>query len=139
MQIRTAVPADLQGIVNIEAECFPAAEAATEASLSGRLAFYPNHFWVQLDGDRMIGFVNGMVTDEPDLRDEMYEDASLHNENGAWQMIFGVDTIPEYRCRGCAAALLNHVICEAKAQAQIPSIRGWMNTRVHFLTYQLTF
>ena len=38
MQIRTAVPADLQGIVNIEAECFPAAEAATEASLSGRLA-----------------------------------------------------------------------------------------------------
>ena len=54
----------------------------------------------------MIGFVNGMVTDEPDLRDEMYEDASLHNENGAWQMIFGVDTIPEYRCRGCAAALL---------------------------------
>ena len=55
MQIRTAVPADLQGIVNIEAECFPAAEAATEASLSGRLAFYPNHFWVQLDGDRMIG------------------------------------------------------------------------------------
>ena len=52
MQIRTAVPADLQGIVNIEAECFPAAEAATEASLSGRLAFYPNHFWVQLDGQR---------------------------------------------------------------------------------------
>ena len=88
MQIRTAVPADLQGIANIEAECFPAAEAATEASLSGRLAFYPNHFWVQLDGDRMIGFVNGMVTDEPDLRDEMYEDASLHNENGAWQMIW---------------------------------------------------
>ena len=85
MQIRTAVPADLQGIINIEAECFPAAEAATEASLSGRLAFYPNHFWVQLDGDRMIGFVNGMVTDEPDLRDEMYEDASLHNENGACQ------------------------------------------------------
>ena len=118
MQIRTAVPADLQGIVNIEAECFPAAEAATEASLSGRLAFYPNHFWVQLDGDRIIGFVNGMVTDEPDLRDEMYEDASLHNENGAWQMIFGVDTIPEYRCRGCAAALLNHVICEAKAQGR---------------------
>ena len=40
----------------------------------------------------------------------MYKRQSLHNENGAWQMIFGVDTIPEYRCRGCAAALLNHVI-----------------------------
>ena len=107
MQIRTAVPTDLQEIVKIEAECFPAAEAATKVSIAERLAVYPNHFWVQLDGDRMIGFVNGMVTDDPDLRDEMYEDASLHNENGAWQMIFGVDTIPEYRCRGCAAALLN--------------------------------
>ena len=74
MQIRgsRAVPADLQGIVNIEAERFPAAEAATEASLSGRFRrLLPNHFWVQPDGDRMIGFVNGMVTDEPDLRDEM--------------------------------------------------------------------
>ena len=71
------------GIVKIEAECFPAAEAATKISIAERLAVYPNHFWVQLDGDRMIGFVNGMVTDDPDLRDEMYEDASLHNENGA--------------------------------------------------------
>ena len=132
MQIRTAVPADLQGIVNIEAECFPAAEAATEASLSGRLAFYPNHFWVQLDGDRMIGFINGMVTDEPDLRDEMYEDASLHNENGAWQMIFGVDTIPEYRCRGCAAALLNHVICEAKAQGRKGLVLTCKDKLVHY-------
>ena len=132
MQIRTAVPADLQGIVNIEAECFPAAEAATEASLSGRLTFYPNHFWVQLDGDRMIGFVNGMVTDEPDLRDEMYEDASLHNENGAWQMIFGVDTIPEYRCRGCAAALLDHVICEAKAQGRKGLVLTCKDKLVHY-------
>ena len=118
MQIRTAVPADLQGIVNIEAECFPAAEAATEASLSGRLAFYPNHFWVQLDGDRMIGFVNGMVTDDPDLRDEMYEDASLHNENGAWQMIFGVATDPAEQGKGYAAALMRRVIADTKSQGK---------------------
>ena len=118
MQIRTAVPADLQGIVNIEEECFPAAEAATEASLSGRLAFYPNHFWVQLDGDRMIGFVNGMVTDEPDLRDEMYEDASLHNENGAWQMIFGVNTIPECRKKGYAGQLIRCAIEQAKKEGR---------------------
>ena len=118
MQIRTAALADLPELVAIEAECFPAAEAATEASIADRLAAYPNHFWVQLDRGRIIGFVNGMVTDEPDLRDEMYENASLHNEAGAWQMIFGVDTLPAYRCRGCAAALLNHVIAEAKAQGR---------------------
>ena len=66
----------------------------------------------------MVGFVNGMVTDEPDLRDEMYEDAGMHNENGAWQMIFGVDTIPAYRCRGCAGKLLSHVIQEAREQGR---------------------
>ena len=132
MQIRTAVPADLQGIVNIEAECFPAAEAATEASLSGRLAFYPNHFWVQLDGDRMIGFVNGMVTDEPDLRDEMYEDASLHNENGAWQMIFGVNTLPDYRRHGYAGQLLERAIADARAQGRCGLVLTCKDRLVHY-------
>lgn len=53
----------------------------------------------------MVGFVNGLVTDEPNLQDQMYEDAALHDERGAWQMIFGVDTIPSYRRRGCAGQL----------------------------------
>ena len=118
MQIRTAVPTDLQEIVKIEAECFPAAEAATKVSIAERLAVYPNHFWVQLDGDRMIGFVNGMVTDDPDLRDEMYEDASLHNENGAWQMIFGVATDPAEQGKGYAAALMRRVIADTKSQGK---------------------
>lgn len=118
MQIRTAVPTDLQEIVKIEAECFPAAEAATKVSIAERLAVYPNHFWVQLDGDRMIGFVNGMVTDDSDLRDEMYEDASLHNENGAWQMIFGVNTLPKYRKRGYAGELIRRAIADARQQGR---------------------
>lgn len=118
MQIRTATSADLAAVVQIEAECFPAAEAATELSLARRLALYPNHFWVLMDGKQLVGFVNGMATDEPDLRDEMYDDAALHNENGAWQMIFGVDTIPAYRRRGCAAMLLEHVIAEAPSGPQ---------------------
>ena len=40
-------------------------------------------------------FVDGFVTDTPDLTDEMYADASLHDAHGAWQMIFGVNTLPE--------------------------------------------
>ena len=62
----------------------------------------------------MVGFVNGMVTDEPDLQDEMYDNAAMHDENGAWQMIFGVDTHPDFRCRGCAGQLLKLVITQAK-------------------------
>ena len=102
MEIRNATPDDLKAVADVEAECFPQGEAATEEALRERLLVYPDHFWLLFDGDRLVGFVNGMVSDEPDLRDGMYADASLHDEGGRWQMIFGVNTIPEYRRRGCA-------------------------------------
>ena len=38
MEIRTAVPADLDALAAIEAACFPAAEAAGRESLARRLA-----------------------------------------------------------------------------------------------------
>ena len=66
----------------------------------------------------VVGFVDGMVTDEKDLKDEMYQNAALHDENGAWQMIFGVNTLPEYRRRGCAGMLLRRVIADAEARGR---------------------
>ena len=118
MEIRTATMADLPAIAQLEAVCFPAAEAATEASFARRLEAYPNHFWVLINGETIVSFVNGLVTNEPDLQDDMYDNAALHDENGAWQMIFGVDTHPDYRRQGCAGKLLEHVIGQAKAQGR---------------------
>ena len=118
MEIRTATMADLPAIAQLEAVCFPAAEAATEASFARRLEAYPNHFWVLMNGETIVSFVNGLVTNEPDLQDDMYDNAALHDENGAWQMIFGVDTHPDYRRQGCAGKLLEHVIGQAKAQGR---------------------
>ncbi|MDD5847294.1 MAG: GNAT family N-acetyltransferase [Lachnospiraceae bacterium] len=116
MKIRTASISDLSAVTEVEAECFPPAEAAGRASMEQRLKTYPDHFWVLEDEGKIVGFVNGMVTDEMHLSDDMYDDASLHDENGAWQMIFGVDTVPAYRKRGCASKLLTYVIGEAKKQ-----------------------
>ena len=132
MTIRYAVPDDVPALSAVEAECFPPAEAATAAEFAERVAHYGNHFWLMYDGDKLISFVDGFVTDDADLTDEMYESAAMHNENGAWQMIFGVDTIPEYRCRGCAAALLNHVICEAKAQGRKGLVLTCKDKLVHY-------
>ena len=119
MHIRTAALADLPAVTAVEAACFPAAEAATEADFAKRLAVYPNHFWLMEDNNgSLVSFVNGLVTDEPHLRDEMYADAGLHNENGAWQMIFGVNTLPAYRRQGLAEQVLRRVIDAAKAQGR---------------------
>ncbi len=71
--------------------------AATIEEFSDRIRYYGNHFWLMSDREKLIAFVDGFVTNEPDLTDEMYEKASMHDENGAWQMIFGVNTIPSYR------------------------------------------
>ena len=95
MTIRTATMNDLNAITAVEAECFPAAEAASREEFSKRLTYYNDHFWLMFDEDKLIAFVDGFVTDEETLTDEMFHDASLHNPNGAWQMIFGVNTIPE--------------------------------------------
>lgn len=118
MKIRKATIEDLQAVTAVEAECFPAAEAATEKDFKERLSVYPQYFWLLFDEEKMVGFVNGMVTDEPDLTDEMYEHAAMHDPNGKWQMIFGVNTIPEYRRRGCAGMLMKQAIADAKEQGR---------------------
>lgn len=118
MNIRTATMNDLEAIAAVEAECFPAAEAATKEEFAERLAHYAEHFWLLFDDNKLIAFVDGMVTDEADLNDEMYAKAQLHNPAGGWQMIFGVNTIPAYREHGYAGQLIEAAIADAKAQGR---------------------
>lgn len=116
MNIRYATMADLDDIASVESECFPVLEAATKEEFEQRIKYYGNHFWLMFDDDKLIAFVDGFVTDEADLTDEMYENASMHNENGAWQMIFGVNTLPEYRRCGYAKELIKKAILDAGKQ-----------------------
>lgn len=116
MNIRYATMADLDDIASVESECFPVLEAATKEEFEQRIKYYGNHFWLMFDDDKLIAFVDGFVTDEADLTDEMYENASMHDENGAWQMIFGVNTLPEYRRCGYAKELIKKAILDARKQ-----------------------
>ena len=129
MEIRKGTLKDLEAIAAVEAACFPAAEAATAEEFAERLQQYGDHFWLLWEGERLLAFVDGFCTDWPDLTDEMYADASLHRENGAWQMIFGVNTIPACRRQGYAGQLLQqlngfvdsrNVVCIAMADKKRP-------------------
>ena len=108
-QICTAITA-------LEAACFPPAEAAPYESFATRLAAFPDRFWLlYLDGE-LVSMVNGCLSDERDLRDEMFHHASLHAPEGKWQMIFGVATLPAYRRRGYAGSLLETAIRQCRLE-----------------------
>lgn len=134
--VRHATMDDLDAVAAVEAECFPPAEAATRESFAARLHAYPDRFWLLFEDERLVSFVNGMATDEPDLRDEMYENASLHNPTGAWQMIFGVNTLPERRKNGLAARLIEEAVHEARERG----CKGLVLTcKPHMLHYYSRF
>ena len=114
MIIRHASVEDLKAVAELEAICFPPAEAATEEQLYQRILHYGDHFWLLFEDDRLIAFADGFVSSQRDLTDEMYAHAELHEENGAWQMIFGINTHPEFRKMHYASRLMETVIQESR-------------------------
>ena len=134
--IRHATIDDLNAVTYVEAECFPPAEAASRESFADRLAHFPECFWLLFEDGKLVSFVNGMISDDPTLHDEMYHDASMHKPDGAWQMIFGVNTIPSHRKNGFAAQLLNEAIREAREKG----CKGLVLTcKTHMLHYYSKF
>ena len=90
------------------------------------------------EGARAL-FSKGNATDMPtteieeaDLTDEMYENASMHQEDGAWQMIFGVNTLPAYRNHGYAGELLKRAIADAKDQGRKGLVLTCKDRLVHY-------
>lgn len=112
--IRQVRPDDLDAVTRVEAVCFPEAEAAARDSFSQRIQKFPESFYVAEQDGKVVGFINGCVTDERVILDEMYEDAGCHRPDGAYQSVFGLDVVPECRGKGIAARLMRRLIDEAQ-------------------------
>ena len=132
MEIRKATIEDLDAITALEAACFPAAEAASRESFRKRLEVFADRFWLLWEGDRLVSMVNGMVTDREELVDEMFADATIHQADGKWQMIFGVATHPEYQRRGLAAKVLQRAIADCKAEGRTGLILTCKEQKLHY-------
>ena len=50
MSIRHALPADVDTLAEIEAASYPSAEGASRQSIAGRVAVYPDCFWLLDEG-----------------------------------------------------------------------------------------
>lgn len=116
IKFRNVTLQDAKEVAELERKCFPKAEAADYKSFVERIGAYGNHFLAAEYEGKIIGLVDGLVTDEKDLVDEMYEDVSFHNEDGGWQMIFGVKTDPDFQKKGIASKTLERFIEIAKQE-----------------------
>lgn len=136
-QIRAVKETDLEEVSRVEEVCFPKAEAADRESFLERIRTFPESFFVaeEESGD-LIGFINGAMTSSDRIYDEMFEKAALHEKDGAFQSIFGLDVVPEYRRQGIAAALMNHMIQETQKRGK----RGLILTcKEHLIPYYEKF
>ena len=132
MQIRHADIRDAQRLAEIELACFPPEQAASKEQIMDRLEVYPECFWLMCEDGEIIAFADGFVTDEKDLRDEMYADASMHDPGGEWQMIFGVNTIPGKRNRGIASKLIRACLEEARSLSRKGAVLTCLENMIPF-------
>ena len=116
--IRQVMPEDLDAVARVEAVCFPEAEAAARASFAQRIQAFPESFFVAEKDGQIVGFINGCVTDERMIRDEMFEDTAYHKPDGAYHSIFGLDVAPEWQHRGLAGDLMKHLIEDARKRGR---------------------
>lgn len=130
--IRPVTPDDLDAVTSVEAICFPEAEAATRTSFAQRIAAFPECFFVAVCDDKIIGFINGCATNERTIRDEMFVDSNLHTKDGIYQSIFGLDVLPEYRCQGIAARLMEYLIENARARNRKGLILTCKERLIHY-------
>lgn len=106
--IRQAVADDVTKVAEIEEKCFPAAEAASLKSFFERFMAFPECFLVAEADGKVVGHINGCVTNNEKLIDALYHNTALHEPDGAWQTVFGIAVLPEYQHQGIARALMEH-------------------------------
>jgi len=104
---------DLDAVTRVEAVCFPQAEAATRDSFLQRIQTFPESFLIGEKEGAIIGFINGCVTDDRTICDEMFDTAEYHRSEGAWQAVFGLDVVPQWQHRGVASQLMKALIQKA--------------------------
>lgn len=113
-RIRMVKKEDLDQVTEVEACCFPPAEAAEKEAIRQRISSFPESFFVaELFDGTIIGFINGCVTDQRTISDQMFADPNLHNPHGAYQSVFGLDVAEPWRKQGIAGALMERFIEEA--------------------------
>lgn len=121
---RQVLPGDAETAAAIEAICFPPSEACTLPIMKERAAWAADAFLVaaRKETGELVGFVNGLCTNDRSLEDELFTNTSLHDPHGANVMICSVSVLPEYRLQGIARAMMSAFLAWQKEQGKCAAI-----------------
>ena len=136
IQLRHANAKDVKAISELEALCFPAAEACTKEGFAKRIDVFGEHFILLEENGKLIGMINGMVTDQPTITDDLYEEASKHDPNGRYQSVFGLEVHPDYQHQGYAKLLMEAMLEQAKKENRSGCI---LTCKAHLVTFYEQF
>ena len=105
---RTINTEEAEEAAKVEAACFPPNEACTLENMKNRISKASDLFLVAIDKStgKIAGFINGIATDEYDLRDEFFTELEHHYPNGKNIMILSVAVHPDYQKQGLARELI---------------------------------
>ena len=116
--IRPPLPQDLPALLQVERACFPPQEAAGEEALRYRIAAFAGSFFVAQQGDRIVGMVNGCVSNAMAIADDLFAPDSGHDPLGENQMIFDLAVHPDAQGQGIGGALLSRLVAESRIQGR---------------------
>lgn len=131
-EFRNIRPEEAAQAAEIERICFPPNEACSEKNMNDRVRDIPDLFLVVEDKEtgKLAGFLNGLATNEPRLKDEFFTDASLHDPNGKNIMLLGLDVLPEYRKQGLARQLVATYLKREKEKGRSEVILTCLDAKV---------
>jgi ribosomal protein S18 acetylase RimI-like enzyme len=130
--IITPCQSDAPTLGKIESRCFPPAEAASSEKIAERMAAFPENFLAATVDKEIVGFIDGATTGAPQLPDELYSDTSLHDPKGAYQTVFGLSVLPEYRRKGIAEKLLKEFISIARSRGKSGMVLTCKKHLIHY-------
>lgn len=118
--------------VEIEQICFPPHEACSPKMMRERIERVQDVFLVAVDQEsgKIAGFLSGLATDETAFHDGFFTDAGLHNPNGKYIMILGLDVLPAYRGQGLARELMNQYYMREQAKGRKALILTCLDDKV---------
>tara|TARA_Y100000310_G_scaffold158305_1_gene157732 strand:+ start:5541 stop:6029 length:489 start_codon:yes stop_codon:yes gene_type:complete len=111
--IRQVKNKDLDSCYKVETLCYTT-EGASKEKIKKRISVFPKGFLVAEHNGRIIGIINGTLTNRSDINDEELKDMIDFDEHGENVIIFSVAVLPSYQGKGVAKLLLNKFIIKCK-------------------------